>query len=218
MRGLKRPVEVTVAGVALVLLSPALLLIGVLIKLSSPGPVLHKATRMGRGGRTFLVLKFRTMVEDASKKGPGVTGAADPRVTTLGSRLRRVKLDELPQLVNVLRGDMSLVGPRPEDPRYLRYYTRKQLALLDVAPGITSHASLHFIDEKALLTGEDWERIYVEEVLPAKLDLELGSFEKPSLRSDVSLLFQTLTKILRPTINLIGPLSPQAWLTRRKGA
>lgn len=155
-------VERTVAGAAMLLPSPLLCLIGVAIKLGSPRPVLHRARRTGRGGSTFVIFKFRTMVQGADTMRPGVTGADDPRVTRVGYLLRKTKLDELPQVVNVLQGDMSFVGPGPEDPRHVGYYSRDQLRLLDVRPGITSPASLGFIAEESLLTGDDWERIYVQ--------------------------------------------------------
>jgi lipopolysaccharide/colanic/teichoic acid biosynthesis glycosyltransferase len=189
--------ESVAAFVALVVLSPILVAIGAAIKLESRGPAIYQARRMGQGGRTFLVFKFRTMVEGAEKLGPGVTGAEDPRITRLGALLRNAKLDELPQLANVFRSDMSFVGPRPEDPRYARYYSREQLTLLDVKPGITSPASLEFVDERALLSGDEWELDYVERVLPAKLNLELGALSEGSPADDVALIAKTLTRLIR---------------------
>lgn len=184
-------------GLSLVLLSPLLICIGLVVKLADGGPVLHIARRMGRYGKTFGLYKFRTMVVDAASVGPGVTGATDPRVTRIGAVLRRTKLDELPQLVNVLRGEMELVGPRPEDPRYLSHYTRDQLRVLDVRPGITSPASIAYADESQLLVGDDWEGVYVHEVLPAKLEMELGALHERSFREDMREVLRTLQRLAR---------------------
>ena len=197
----ERPVQLiqaAMAGAALFFLSPLLGLISLLVILSSRGSVLHRARRTGFRGRTFVLLKFRTMVEGAHEQGPGVTGAGDPRITSIiGALLRRTKVDELPQLINVLRGDMRFVGPRPEDPRYLGYYSRDQLRLLDVLPGITSPASLQFIDEEALLVGDDVEREYVERVLPAKLDTELAALDEWRSAGDILVVARTLMRLAR---------------------
>lgn len=179
-------------AIAVILLSPLFVGIGLLIKLNDGGPILHIARRMGRHGRTFGLFKFRTMVVGAAAIGPGVTGATDARVTRIGAFLRRTKLDELPQLVNVLRGEMELVGPRPEDPRYLPYYTRGQLRVLDVRPGITSPASIAYADESQILVGDDWESIYTSEVLPTKLDMELETLRERSLWEETREVLHTL--------------------------
>ncbi len=188
----KRGFDVLVALIGLGCLALLLPFIALGIKLDSPGPVFFRGVRAGRDGVFFSILKFRTMVTDAALRGAGITQHNDARVTRVGKFLRRFKLDELPQLWNVLRGEMSLVGPRPEDPRYLQYYTPAQRALLSISPGVTGVASLAFRDEAQLLTGEDWERVYIEQVLPAKLDLELAYLQRRTFWTDVQVLMQTV--------------------------
>src|SRR5262249_38748568 len=134
-------------------------------------------------------------VVNADRLGPKVTVAGDKRITPIGHMLRKSKLDELPQLINVLRGDMSLVGPRPEDPRYVALYTPKQRAVLDVHPGITSPASVHYKDEQALLVGKDWETRYINEIMPAKLAIDLDYAQDPSLMRDISIITQTIVAL-----------------------
>lgn len=188
----KRVFDVCAAGVGLVALAPLGVVIGVCIWLDSRGPILYRGTRMGRGGKLFGIFKFRTMVEDAAARGAGITTRGDPRVTRVGRFLRRTKLDELPQLWNVLRGEMSIVGPRPEDPRYFKYYSAAQRAVLEVAPGITSVASLAFRDEEERLAGADWEATYVADVLPRKLNLELAYLKRRTFWSDLGVVVRTV--------------------------
>ena len=194
--GLGRWVDGLCAAAGLILLSPVLAGAALAVKLSSPGPVLHRAVRVGRAGNPFAMLKFRTMVLGAVA-GPGITSAEDPRVTPVGHVLRRWKLDELPQLVNVLRGEMSLVGPRPEDPRYVARYTPEQRRVLRVRPGLTSPASLRFSREESMLTGEDWETAYLQRILPAKLSEDLEYLEHRSARSDLTILVRSVWKVAR---------------------
>jgi lipopolysaccharide/colanic/teichoic acid biosynthesis glycosyltransferase len=172
-----------------------LLGIALAVKLTSPGTLFYMATRVGRDGKPFRVYKFRSMVVDADKMGPGVTGAADSRVTPVGRILRKYKLDELPQLLNVVQGTMSFVGPRPEDPRYVALYTEEQRRVLSVRPGITSLASVTYRDEEAILVGDDWEQKYIHEVMPAKLALDLDYIDKQSIRLDISIILKTLGAI-----------------------
>lgn len=193
---LKRGFDIVASAMGLFLLSPLLVIIAAIIRLTSPGPILYRARRVGRYGREFTLYKFRSMVADADKHGPGITAADDPRITLIGKLLRRTKLDELPQLFNVLRGDMSLVGPRPEDPRYVALYTPEQRNVLDVRPGITSLASLRYRDEEALLTDKDWEQQYIEQVLPTKLAIELEYTENATLWRDIVIILQTLWSIV----------------------
>jgi len=181
----------------LIVLSPALLVLAAGVKINDGGPVFYRGTRMGMGGRPFGLLKFRTMVVNADRIGSPITSAGDPRVTPIGRFLRRHKLDELPQLLNVVAGDMSLVGPRPEDPRFTAQYTDEEKRVLEFRPGITSPASLHFRNEEALLTGPDWERRYFEEVLPKKLRMELGYFPGRTIRKDAVIILKTLWMIGR---------------------
>lgn len=187
----KRIFDVVVAGLGLLLLSPLLAIVALLVKFDSAGPVLYRGTRAGKGGTPFHIYKFRTMFADAAQRGAGITYNDDPRVTRMGRLLRLAKVDELPQLINVVRGDMSLVGPRPEDPRYLKYYTPAQCALLDVLPGITSPASITFRHEESLLRGAGWERTYTETVLPHKLELELAYLQRRTFWSDMDILLKT---------------------------
>lgn len=191
-----RVTDMMICALALPLLAPCFLVIALAIKLTSPGPSLYKAKRVGRHGKLFDLYKFRTMVVDADHRGPAITVQNDPRVTTVGRFLRRVKLDELPQILNVLRGDMSLVGPRPEDPRYVALYTDAQRRLLSVRPGITSPASLHYSAEETLLSGKDWESDYVKRILPHKLAIDADYVQHYSLRNYLSVLFATVVKLL----------------------
>jgi lipopolysaccharide/colanic/teichoic acid biosynthesis glycosyltransferase len=194
----KRAFDVAVSGAALVALSPVLGGLALGVKLSSPGPVLYKATRVGQGGKLIKVYKFRSMVVDADKRGPGVTTSGDSRVTPIGRILRKYKLDELPQLLNVLQGDMSLVGPRPEDPRYVAMYTPEQRRVLQVAPGITSPASLYYRDEETLLNGQDWETQYIQQIMPAKLAIDLDYVTKANLGQDLSIIWRTFQAMWQP--------------------
>jgi lipopolysaccharide/colanic/teichoic acid biosynthesis glycosyltransferase len=193
-----RAFEFLFALTALLLLSPLLLALVLLVKLTSPGPVLHRGLRGGREGVPFSVYKFRTMIPGAAQVGPGITRSGDPRITPVGRFLRRTKLDELPQLLNVLKGEMGLVGPRPEDPRYVSEYTPEQRRLLSVRPGITSAASVRYRHEERLLAeSSDWERTYVEIVLPEKLRIDMEYLEKQSFFSDLRLLGETALALFR---------------------
>lgn len=194
----KRLFDVAVAVVATVISSPAWLAIGAAIKLDSRGPVLHRARRVGGGGQEFTLLKFRTMTVGAATAGPPVTTGGDPRITRVGRVLRSTKLDELPQLINVVRGDMSLVGPRPEDPRYVALYDEAQRAILRFRPGITSPASRAYRHEEAILAAApDAMATYRDEVLPAKLAVDLAYFPTASVRSDLRILASTLRAVVR---------------------
>ena len=184
--------DTVVAGAGLVILSPLLMVIAIMIKATSSGPVFYRALRVGRHGKAFRLLKFRSMVVGADQWGPGITTAGDARVTSLGRFLRQTRLDELPQLVNVVRGEMSLVGPRPEDPRYVALYTPEQYQVLRERPGITSPASLAFRNESDSLTGSDWEQIYIDEIMPRKLQMELDCMEQRGLLTDLKLIFRTI--------------------------
>jgi len=152
--------DLVAAAIGLVLLSPLLVAVALAIKLQDGGPIFYIARRVGKGGHLFRLYKFRTMVVNADKLGPAITSNEDTRITTLGRRLRHTKVDELPQLFNVLVGDMSLIGPRPEDPAYVALYTPEQRRVLRVRPGITGAASLAHRHEESMLKGADWETIY----------------------------------------------------------
>ena len=189
---MRRLLDVIASAGGLVVLSPFFLLIAVLIKRDSPGPVFYKARRVGKNGQEFRLYKFRSMVADADRRGPAITAAGDARVTPTGRFLRNTKLDELPQLINVLRGEMSLVGPRPEDPRYVVLYTPEQSRVLRVRPGITSAASLAYRYEEQLLRGPEWEVIYRSQVMPAKLAIDLAYLDQRTLLTDLRLVVQTM--------------------------
>lgn len=163
---------------------------------SSPGPLFYRGIRVGQRGKPINLYKLRTMVVGADRSGPGVTAAGDPRVTPAGWFLRKTKLDEFPQFLNVLSGQMSLVGPRPEDPAYVERYTPAQRQALEVKPGITSPASVRFRHEEELLQGEDWEQAYVIQVLPAKLALELDYLARRSFIGDLGILARTAIALL----------------------
>jgi lipopolysaccharide/colanic/teichoic acid biosynthesis glycosyltransferase len=194
-----RIVDMLASGIGLILLSPLFLTIALTIKFTSPGPVFYRATRVGKDDALFQLYKFRSMVSGADKLGPGITTSQDSRITNVGRFLRKTKLDELPQLINVLKGDMSLVGPRPEDPRYVVHYTPAQRQVLRVRPGITSPASLRYRDESSLLAGQDWERVYVEQIMPHKLAIELDYLAGRSLFTDLGLIAQTVWAVVTQT-------------------
>ncbi|MBN1964254.1 MAG: sugar transferase [Anaerolineae bacterium] len=193
----KRLFDVVVSSMMVIFFAPLMLVIALAIRLSSPGPVLYRATRVGLYSREFKLYKFRTMVTGADQIGPGITASADPRVTPIGRLLRAAKLDELPQVFNVLRGEMSLVGPRPEDPRYVALYTPEQRQVLSVRPGITGVASVQYRHENLLLAGADYETTYVQEIMPAKLALDLEYVRNPRLSHDIVILFRTAQALFR---------------------
>jgi len=187
----KRLFDIALAGGALVAAAPVLGVLAVAIKVDSPGPVLFRHTRVGRGRRLIQTMKLRTM--RVAHAGPQITASHDPRITRVGRVLRRAKLDELPQLWNVLRGDMSIVGPRPEVPEYVAIYRQDWAKLLAVAPGLTDAASIIFRDEQRLLSqARDPERAYREIVMPMKLELALRGVERSSLRNDLRVIKDTV--------------------------
>jgi lipopolysaccharide/colanic/teichoic acid biosynthesis glycosyltransferase len=194
----KRLFDVLGATVGLVLLSPLLFGIALWIKLDSRGPVFFRQQRVGRFGALFHIHKFRSMREDAPLAGPQITIGADPRITRAGRFLRRTKLDELPQLLDVLAGTMSLVGPRPEVPRYVAMYPPAlRDKVLSVRPGITDPASIEYRDESTLLArAADPERVYIEQVMPAKLRYSAEYVDRMSLANDVRLIGATLRLLL----------------------
>jgi len=193
----KRLFDVVVSGIALLLLSPLLVVLGILVKLDSPGPALFRQERVGRYGRPFLIHKFRTMREGERAPALQLTVGNDPRITRFGAFLRRYKLDELPQLLDVFVGHMSFVGPRPELSTYvMRYPEEVRTHILSVRPGITDPSSIEFRDENVLLaTASDPERMYVEEILPRKLASSRRYLEGRSLLTDIRLIWRTLRHV-----------------------
>jgi len=206
----KRGLDVTVSAVGLLLLAPLLVAIAAAIRLSSAGPALFRQERMGKRSRPFFMFKFRTMVLDANPGGPLVTSAGDSRVTPLGRLLRRSKLDELPQLWNVLRGEMSLVGPRPQTRPYFELYRQDYCRILEVVrPGITDFAAISYRDEEGVLArlGEEPEAAYVRSVIPKKLRLYRLYVQRMSLLTDVYILVRTAGVLLSP-LRSVGPRRP----------
>lgn len=195
---LKRLFDIMASGLGLIILSPFFAVIALWIKLDSRGPVFYRQVRVGRGNKDFRIFKFRSMRPDSDRKGLITVGGRDPRVTRSGYYIRKYKLDEFPQLINVFMGDMSLVGPRPEVRKYVDMYTREQKRILDVRPGITSLASIRYRDENEILgSSADPEKAYVEEIMPDKISIDLEYVDKAGLWTDIKLIFRTLAKIVR---------------------
>ncbi|MGE0104380.1 MAG: sugar transferase [Blastocatellales bacterium] len=193
----QRIFDLIVSGALLAALSPVLLAAMIWIRLDSPGPVFFLQDRIGREGRRFRIFKFRTMVTDAEKAGTQITIGDDPRITRSGRWLRRLRIDELPQLLNVIRGEMSIVGPRPEVPRYVELYTPDQRRILAFRPGLTSPATIEFRNESSLLSRQtDPERYYREHLIPAKIATDLNYSLKAGLVSDIFILLTTVRKLL----------------------
>jgi lipopolysaccharide/colanic/teichoic acid biosynthesis glycosyltransferase len=194
----RRLIDLVLASVALIFLSPLFVLAMAGIKLSSPGPILYRARRVGLGGRIFTMYKFRTMRVNRGLPGSCITGLNDPRIFAVGSCLRRLKIDELPQLFNILRGEMSIVGPRPEDPRIVeKYYNADHLETLQILPGLASPGSLYdYTHSGRMLNGEDPEGRYVERLLPIKLALDIVYVREASLCYSLRVIVRTIWVIL----------------------
>lgn len=193
---MKRAFDIVAAGLGIVALSPLLLLVAALIKLDSRGPILFKQERIGKGFRPFLIYKFRTMVENAPELGRPLTYGTDPRITRIGNYLRASKIDELPQLWNVLKGDMSLVGPRPEVPPYVEVFRRDYEEILKIRPGLTDWASLKYSDEAAFLGQfENPEGEYLRRLLPDKIRLAKEYVQRSSFGLDLRLILATVIKL-----------------------
>lgn len=194
---LKRLFDIVLSAVGLALTSPLFVAIAIIIKIGSKGAVFYRGLRIGRDGKPFRMFKFRTMVPNADQIGGPSTAGNDPRLTRIGRWLRRYKLDELPQLINVLVGDMSFVGPRPEVAFYVDMYTEEERRLLVVRPGITDRASLRFSNEAEILEGhDDPEDAYMRLIRPEKIRLGLEYVDNWSLREDFRIMRQTVSKII----------------------
>ncbi len=193
---IKRWFDITMALIGLVILAPVFVVVAILVKLDSPGPVFFRGERVGQDGNIFHILKFRSMVSDAASKGAAITCRGDPRVTRVGRWLRKTKLDEIPSLVNVLRGEMSLVGPRPEAPSWVERYTPRQRAVLSVKPGITGLAQIKYRSEEELLKGADLEAEYLK-IMNDKLTIDLGYMENRSIALDISILWNTVIALFK---------------------
>ena len=194
----KRAMDIVLSAAALCVLWPVLLLIALAIVVDDPGPVFYRQVRVGRGGKPFRIFKFRTMVVDADKKGLSITVGRDSRITRVGAFLRKTKLDELAQLLNVLCGQMSFVGPRPEVPRYVELYTPYQRQVLLVRPGITDYASIAYRNENDLLAGaDDPEKMYIETIMPDKIELNMKYLREISPLADIRLILSTIAAVIR---------------------
>lgn len=194
----KRTFDIIVASLLVVILSPILLLLSILIKIDSPGPVMFRQVRVTTYGKPFRIFKFRTMVNNADKIGTQVTTKGDSRVTRMGKMLRGCRLDELPQLFNVLKGDMSFVGTRPEVEKYVAHYTDEMKATLLMPAGITSRASIEYKDEERLLeSAENADEVYIHQVLPEKMKYNLRAIEKFSFWDDIKTMFATVIAVIK---------------------
>jgi lipopolysaccharide/colanic/teichoic acid biosynthesis glycosyltransferase len=192
----KRVFDIIVAAAGILVLFPLLILTALLIKLDSPGPVLFKQQRMGTGFRPFWIYKFRTM-RKSPENGPKITIGNDPRITRVGRFLRQTKLDELPQLINILRGEMSIVGPRPEVPQYVQLYQKEYQEILTIRPGLTDLASLKYRDEAALLAkAENPEQEYLTRILPDKISLAKDYLQRASFFFDLRLILKTIIQLV----------------------
>jgi len=194
---MKRVFDVIVSGIILLVFLPFGIVISVAIALGSRGGVFYRQERVGWKGKPFRLWKFRTMRKDADKLGKLTVGMRDPRITRVGYFIRKTKLDEFPQFINVLVGEMSIVGPRPEVKEYVDLYTPDQQIVLTVKPGITDYASLEYFKENELLgQSEDPRKTYIEEVMPAKIELNKKYIAKPTLGTDISIMWKTFLKIV----------------------
>lgn len=194
----KRAMDIVLSACALAVLWPLLLLIALAIWIDDPGPVFYRQVRVGRNGKTFRIFKFRSMVMDADKKGLAITVGRDSRITRVGAFLRKTKLDELAQLLNVLFGQMSFVGPRPEVPKYVELYTPYQRQVLLVRPGITDYASIAYRNENDLLAGApNPETMYIEQIMPDKIELNMKYLREISPLADIRLILKTIVAVIK---------------------
>lgn len=195
---LKRAFDIICSLIMIIILSPVLIVLSVMIKLDSKGPVLFKQVRVTTYGRKFKIWKFRTMVNNADKLGTQVTTKGDARITRMGHLLRKIRLDELPQLFNVLKGDMTFVGTRPEVTKYTAHYTEEMIATFLMPAGVTSRTSIEYKDEEKLLeNAENADEVYINEVLPAKMVYNLREIEKFSFLRDISTMIKTVIAVIK---------------------
>lgn len=195
---LKRAFDIVCSAIMIVILSPILIALSIMIKLDSKGTVLFKQVRVTTYGRKFRIWKFRTMVDNADKLGTQVTTKGDVRITRMGHLLRKVRLDELPQLFNVLKGDMTFVGTRPEVPKYVDHYTEEMMATFLLPAGVTSRTSIEYKDEEKLLeNAENADEVYINEVLPAKMVYNLREIEKFSFLRDICTMVKTVVAVIK---------------------
>jgi lipopolysaccharide/colanic/teichoic acid biosynthesis glycosyltransferase len=207
----KRAFDIVAAGLGLLLLAPLLLLFSAAIRLDSPGPVFYRGVRIGRGGRPFRICKFRSMVENAESLGASSTGSSDARVTRVGRFLRRYKLDELPQLFNVLKGDMSIVGPRPQVEWAVRRFSEEERKVLELRPGLTDWATIRFHNEEEIIGSSgipDADEAYMKLIHPEKMRLQLKYLEERSFLTDLRIILETFRVLFRTRSNFGGKTVP----------
>lgn len=195
---MKRLFDIAVSLVVLVIGFPFALIVAAIIVADSPGGVFYVQNRVGRGNTDFRLLKFRTMRTDADKSGLLTVGGRDPRITRVGRFLRKYKIDELPQFLNILAGDMSVVGPRPEVRKYVDMYSPEQMKVLSVRPGLTDYASIKYVDENEILAkSDDPEQTYINVIMPDKLRLNIEYIERMSMKEDLRIMFMTISAVFR---------------------
>lgn len=195
---LKRMFDFIVSLIGLICLLPVFFVIAILIKIDSKGPVFFKQVRVGKDIKEFKIFKFRTMIQDSEKKGMQITVGRDSRITKFGYVLRRTKIDELPQLINILIGDMSFVGPRPEVPKYIEMYTEQQQNILKIKPGITDLASIEYRDENTLLSdSNNPEETYIKEIMPRKIQLNVEYLRRFSIFYDIKIIIKTILAVMK---------------------
>ncbi|MCK4288905.1 MAG: sugar transferase [Bacteroidales bacterium] len=194
---LKRLFDFFFSLIGLIILSPLIFIISILIIIDSKGGIFYKQKRVGKNNKDFYLIKFRTMKTGADKQGLLTVGSKDSRITKVGFFLRKHKLDELPQLINILKGDLSFVGPRPEVRKYIELYDERQKQVLKVKPGLTDYASLEYINESEILSKTaNPEKFYIEKIMPAKLELNLKYINESGIKTDIKIIYKTLRKIL----------------------
>jgi lipopolysaccharide/colanic/teichoic acid biosynthesis glycosyltransferase len=195
---IKRCFDIFASVLVLLVLSPFFLLLCLAIVIDSRGGIFFTQKRVGKNNRDFHLYKFRSMVSNAEKSGQLTVGTNDRRITRVGGFIRKYKLDEFPQLINIIKGDMSIVGPRPEVRKYVDLYNEEQLKVLSVRPGLTDYASLEYINENEILgKASDPEKVYIEEIMPAKLQLNLRYIQEQGLKTDLKIIFRTIGKIVK---------------------
>lgn len=200
---MKRVLDLFVSAMGLWLLALLFPVVALAIKLDSKGSVLYRGVRVGKDGRLFKIFKFRTMIDGADRCGPKLTYRNDPRITRIGAILRRLKVDELPQLINVFLGQMSVVGPRPEDPQYVSHYTAGQRAILSVKPGITGPAQIHYVDIESHMDPSKFNEQYIDEIIPEKFRLNMLYINNRSLGLDLKILWRTILSLFRIEIDRV---------------
>jgi lipopolysaccharide/colanic/teichoic acid biosynthesis glycosyltransferase len=199
----KRIFDFIVSLAVILIALPIWILVALAIKMDSPGPIFYRGVRVGKSGKFFSIFKFRTMVFEAPNCGPGITRDADPRITRMGRILRKFKIDEMPQLINVLKGEMSIMGPRPEDPKYVACYPREYEQILKVRPGMASPAFIKYRHEEELLAaaGDDLEHVYLIQVLPDKLRMDIEYVRNQSFIGDLSIFAQAALSLFKKNKN-----------------